>query len=106
MATILPDIEKTVGRFIRLVSKEKRLLTVFVYGSHAKGSANKWSDIDLAVISNDFADDLFEERIRLMKLALEIDGRIEPVPFRPEDFNGADPLVDEIRKSGVQIVLS
>ena len=105
MATILPDIEKVVGRFIKLVSKEKRLLTVFVYGSHAKGSAGKWSDIDLAVVSNDFEEDLFEERIRLMKLAQEIDERIEPVPFRPEDFIGADPLVNEIRKSGVQIGL-
>jgi uncharacterized protein len=105
MATILPDIEKAVKKFINLVSKEKHLLMVFVYGSHAKGLAGKWSDIDLAVVSDDFAEDLFEERKRLMRLALEIDERIEPVPFRPEDFNGTDPLVNEIRKSGVEMGL-
>ncbi|GAB4419553.1 MAG: hypothetical protein OHK0032_15430 [Thermodesulfovibrionales bacterium] len=34
--------------------------------------------------------DRFEERIRLMKLASEIDTRIEPAPFRPDTFVDED----------------
>lgn len=104
MATITPEIEAVIRRFIDLVQRENRILKIFLYGSHAKGFASKWSDIDLAVVSPDFSEDLFEERIRLMKLGLGVDERIEPVPFRPEDFDDNDPLVHEIRKSGVEVI--
>ncbi len=103
MVTITPEIEGIIHRFIALVQKERRILKVFLYGSHAKGIAGEWSDIDLAVVSPDFSEDLFEERIRLMKLSLGIDKRIEPSPFRPEDFNENNPLVNEINKSGIEI---
>ena len=103
MASISPEIEGIVHRFIALIQKEILILRVFLYGSHAKGIAGKWSDIDLAVVSPDFSEDLFEERIKLMKLALGIDDRIEPNPFRPEDFNQNNPLVNEISKSGIEI---
>jgi hypothetical protein len=38
-----------------------------------------------------------------MKLAADVDERIEPNPFRPGDFNENDPLVREINRSGVEI---
>ena len=103
MASISPEIEEIIHKFIALIQKETRLLKVFLYGSHAKGIAGKWSDIDLAVVSPDFSEDLFEERIKLMKLALGVDDRIEPSPFRPEDFNQNNPLVHEISESGIEI---
>ena len=103
MALVPSKIQESVQRFIALVQKERRVLRVFLFGSYAKGIAGKWSDIDLAVVSPDFSEDLFEERIRLMKLALVIDERIEPTPFRPEDFNENVPLVNEINESGIEI---
>ena len=87
------------------MSKEKHILKAYLYGSYAKGVAGQWSDIDLAIISPDFSEDLLEERIELMKLALRVDDRIEPSPFRPEDFTRDNPLVDEISKSGIEIPL-
>ena len=33
-----------------------------------------------------------------------IDSRIEPVPFRPEDFVDEDPLVWEVKKEGIAIM--
>jgi len=103
MAAISPEIESIIRRFISLLQKERRVSKIFLYGSYAKGIAGKWSDIDLAVISPDFSDDLFEERIRLMELGLRIDDRIEPSPFRPKDFDMNNPLVNEIHKSGIEI---
>lgn len=78
--------------------------SAYLYGSYAKGVANKWSDIDIAVISSGFTDDRFEEGVRLMKLSCDIDSRIEPVAFRPEDFVDEDPLVWEIKKEGIVIM--
>ncbi len=103
MAAISSEIEAIIRRFITLLQKERRISRVFLYGSHAKGIAGEWSDIDLAVVSPDFSEDLFEERVGLMRLSLHIDERIEPSPFRPEDFNENDPLVSEINESGIEI---
>mgnify|MGYP002642278824 CR=1 FL=1 len=72
-----------------------------IYGSYSKGNANEWSDIDVAVISPDFSEDMFDERLKLMKIAANIDDRIEPHPFRVEDFDKSNPLVSEIKKYGI-----
>jgi uncharacterized protein len=43
------------------------------------------------------------ERLALMRLAAEIDDRIEPWPFRPESFDANNPLAHEIRQTGVEV---
>ncbi len=103
MAAIPASVKRSIEEFILLVRGEIRVDAVYLYGSHAKGTAREWSDIDLAVISPDFSQDLFEERIRLMKLALRVDDRLEPCPFHPEEFNLNHPLVSEIQRSGIQL---
>jgi uncharacterized protein len=103
MDTISTAEVTNVQRFLEAVRKRVRVREAFVYGSYARGDQKEWSDIDLAVVSPDFSSDLFEERIALMILAAQIDDRIEPHPFRPEDFDEQDPLVDEIRRSGLRV---
>jgi len=38
-----------------------------------------------------------------MRLAAKIDDRIEPRPFRPIDFDVGEPLVSELKRTGIQI---
>ena len=104
MAERNADVRKIVQNFLDEVQHKYRIVGAYLYGSFAKGTSNKWSDIDIAIISPDFSDDLFEERLILMKLATSIDDRIEPKPFKTELFNPNDPLVDEIQKSGIQLL--
>jgi uncharacterized protein len=103
VAEIPVEIENILQKYIARVKQRKQVSKAYLYGSYAKGSAGKWSDIDIAIISPDFSDDLFDERIFLMKEALRLDDRIEPSPFRPEDFNLDNPLVNEISSSGIEI---
>ncbi len=103
MAQIPDAIAQSVEQFLRAVRDSRRVEAAYLYGSHAKGRAAEWSDIDLAVVSPDFSDDAFGERLALMQLALQIDDRIEPHPFLPEDFTINDPLVCEIRRSGIRV---
>jgi len=103
MATILPEISIIIHKYIARVRKEKQVIKAYLYGSYAKGTAGKWSDIDVAIVSPDFSEDLFEERVGLMKMAMMVDERIEPSPFRPEDFTPDNPLVNQINTSGVII---
>ena len=103
MATIPSEITECVQRFIDHLRKERHIAKAYLYGSHAKGTAGKWSDIDLAIVSPDFSEDLFSERVYLMKLALSVDDRLEPSPFRPDDFTRDNPLVNEISSTGIEL---
>ena len=104
MATIQPVVAQSIARFLADVQRRRRVVTVYLYGSQIKGTATDWSDIDLAIVSPDFAADLFQERVDLLRLAAQIDDRIEPRLFRPDDFTNNDPLVSEIRRTGVRLV--
>jgi predicted nucleotidyltransferase len=68
------------------------------------GSARPWSDIDVAVISPDFSEDLFQARIALMQWAAGVDDRIEPQPFTPDRFGPHDPPASEISRYGVRLL--
>lgn len=73
--------------------------TASVFGSWAKGTAHKESDIDVCVVSPSFGKDYIEEMVSLRKISLTVDSRIEPIPFTPADL--ADPystLSSQIRK--------
>jgi predicted nucleotidyltransferase len=104
MAAGSQHLEKIVQNFLDEIQKLYRVDSAYLFGSYAKGTSNQWSDIDLAIISSDFSEDLYEERLFLMRLAAEIDDRIEPKPFRPETFTTIEPLVDEIKKNGLKLV--
>ncbi len=90
-----------IKKFIDYLKKEGiKINKVYLYGSYASKESDEFSDIDIAVVSPDFTENRYKERLRLMKIASKIDKRIEPVPFRPEDFNDNDPLVWEIKNKG------
>jgi len=81
-----------------------RVDQIVLFGSYAKGDANEWSDIDIAVISPDFGDDYCADRVRLMKLARKASNIIEPHPLHPDDLNDRwSTLSAEIRSHGVQV---
>jgi len=105
MVQINDAIKNSIQLFItKLIDKGIRINAVYLFGSYAKSKEHEWSDIDVAVISPDFTDSRLEERIRLTIIANEIDSRIEPVPFRPNTFVSDDPLVWEIKTTGIPIM--
>ncbi len=44
------------------------------------------------------------ECLDLMRQAAQIDDRMQPHSFPPEDFNASHPLAAEIRQTGVRVV--
>jgi len=103
MARIPDAIVQSIQQFMIAVQRRQQVEAVYLYGSYVKGVATEWSDIDLAIVSPDFSDDLFQEQLALMRLAAAIDDRIEPRPFAPEDFNINEPLVNEIQRTGISL---
>jgi predicted nucleotidyltransferase len=77
---------------------------LYLFGSHIKGKAKKWSDIDVAVVSDYLNSKYNEGRFLLWKLTRGIDLRIEPHGFTPKTWNDpSDPLVHEIKTTGLRI---
>ncbi len=74
----------------------------FLYGSYAKGTFHKYSDIDLAIVLKEIKD-YYVMQLKLMKLTINIDTIIEPHPFAKEDFNMENPSAIEVLKTGIEI---
>ncbi|MCI4626360.1 MAG: nucleotidyltransferase domain-containing protein [Candidatus Magnetoovum sp. WYHC-5] len=105
MAQINALIINEINQFLsKTIEEGINIISAYLFGSFAKGNENNWSDIDIAIISSDISDDRIKERTRLMLIAADIDHRLEPVPFRPEDFVDENPLVWEIKKYGIQLL--
>ena len=104
MATTSDKIIAIVRRYV--AELEKNQITIrdaIIFGSHIKGTAKEWSDIDVALVSPAFTGDRFDDRRRIVPLRRKIDNRIEPIPFRPEDFDNGETLAEEIKKTGMRL---
>ena len=97
---IISKVQKTIGL---LHNNNIFIKEAYLFGSYATGSEHEWSDIDLALVSADFSEDRYKERLRVMKIINSIDNRIEPAPYNPEQFIETDPLVWEIKNHGIEI---
>jgi len=99
---ILDKVRKYIAELRKnRITVERAIL----FGSLARGGFRPGSDIDLAIISKDFVGIRFYDRGRLVPFRRDIDVRIEPIPFRPEDFTKADPLAAEVMATGEEIEL-
>jgi predicted nucleotidyltransferase len=77
-----------------------------IFGSQATGSADRWSDIDLLVVSPRFDGPRNRQDINLLwRIAARIDSRIEPIPCgeRQWEEDQASPIVEIARREGLQV---
>ena len=97
---------KIVRKYVAKLKKEKfPFSSVYLFGSRVKGSYHKDSDIDGPDISTKFKNRFGRNSLKLWEFRRAIDYRIEPHGFTKEDFkNLADPLVYEIRKTGIKVI--
>lgn len=97
-------IKEKVKKYIEVLKRYKiNVKEAYIYGSYAKGRANKWSDIDLCIISDDISAGNFEDEFKLQKLRRKVSLEIEPVGYSSKEFFPEDPLVYEILKTGVRV---
>ena len=103
-------IDTTVAKeraenFVRYL-KEKRRLDVteaYLFGSYAKGTQRKWSDIDVCIISPYFKNRDAISYLWHNRRDEDVDNQIEPVGFNEEEFSEDWPLVREIKQKGIRI---
>jgi len=74
---------------------------IFLYGSHAKGTATKNSDIDIAVIVDDISGDYLSAVSLLWKLSRTVNEDIEPVLLTSSDAESG--FLRTVRETGVAV---
>ena len=104
----MAEIDARVLTKVRLYLEKLRkngitISKAYIFGSYVTGQTDRWSDIDIAIVSPQLGEDRFEERVKLTQLAISVDDRLEPLPFNPETFIDEDPLVKKITNEGLAV---
>ena len=77
---------------------------VLVYGSVAHGTSTEDSDLDIAVICAPFRETRHDENMVLRTVRSDIDLRISPYCFHPDDFHKEwFGLAQEVERTGVEV---
>jgi len=100
------EVKKIISKYAKaLLDKKYSYSKIYLFGSYAKGTSHKWSDIDVAVVTNKLKRNYEKNRYTLRKVSVDVDFRLEPHGFTEKGFqNNADPLAYEIRKTGIRVV--
>ena len=105
MAGLPNRVRKIIDKYIIALNKENfQIQSVFLFGSYANGTNSKWSDIDLAIVSNVFEGIRIKDRSKIRRITLGISSDIEVLPFNPKGFTKENPLVKEIFETGIKIL--
>ena len=89
-------------QFAKLVKSELDAdAVVYLFGSCARNDANERSDIDIAVVSRLFGNDISEDYGRLAVLAHHVNPDIEAHPIVIEDWIDTTPFTSEVKRDGV-----
>ena len=81
------------------------LRTVILYGSFAKGTQHEWSDIDVALVADEFTGWVFDDHKLFPYFGFKSPyTRIETKTYPTAYFLKSDPFIEEIKKDGIVIL--
>jgi len=82
-----------------------KLKKVILYGSFAKGTQHEWSDIDVALVADEFIGFSFIDKDKFPSIGIKKPySRIETKTYNTNYFNESDPFIEEIKKTGIEII--
>lgn len=81
------------------------LRRAILFGSYAKNTQHKWSDVDLALVADEFRGIDYYDVGLISKILIKYPTLlIQPRTYNPSQFSPKkDPLVKEILKDGIEI---
>jgi predicted nucleotidyltransferase len=80
------------------------LRMVILYGSFAKGMQHEWSDIDVALVADEFTGFSFDDKKLFPYIGKDPYIRIETKTYPTDYFRKSDPFIEEIKKDGIVIL--
>lgn len=105
MAFRRDKIVDEIKNLIKILKKNGiNISAAYLFGSYARGNANEWSDIDVALVSDNFSGVRFYDIEKLISVLKKYNDFIEFYPFKKEDFNPDNDLfIKEIISTGIRI---
>lgn len=98
-------VQRSIESYIRVLKEDELPIKhVYLFGSYAKGKAKAWSDIDLCIVSPHFKDPWHALQYLWSKRIEDTGTTIEPIGFSPKDFSQKSPLIEEVKKSGIEMM--
>jgi len=97
---------KTVRNYAKEINKAGvDLRKVILFGSFAKGTQHEWSDIDVALVADNFSGVGFLDRQCFSGIGIKKPYiRIEPITYQTDYFHESDPFIEEIKNTGIEII--
>lgn len=106
-------VKKTIKKEIKKITSAYRtklenagipVERIVLFGSYARGTERKDSDIDICIVSPVLGKDEMKELGRLSFLKWKLDNRIEAHPVSSRDYKRiATPFIFEVRKYGIEM---
>jgi uncharacterized protein len=98
------DVKKQVKEFIKDIKSKIHVNSAYLFGSYVTGKNNRYSDIDVAIVSNDFSGFKFKDRQKINPYILEHNINIEVHPFTLKELKEKTPFLQAIIASGKRII--
>ena len=95
------EIARSYAQKIRSILDNKAI--IYLFGSTARNEANKNSDIDIAVVSELFNDDVAGDFTKVNLLAYEVDMRINAQAVAYTDWKQSNPFIINIKRNGIEV---
>jgi predicted nucleotidyltransferase len=95
-------VVKLINRF-RQEIQDRGIIAqkIILYGSHASGTSAAVSDIDVVIISDDFAGKGYWERIDILTdVIYAMSAPLEAVAMTPEEWNRGDSFIADFARHG------
>ena len=97
-------IKDIVLKYVKVICEQYKVEAIILFGSYAKGTEHEDSDIDIAIVIDEFKDNIIDEEVEFMKMRKKIDYRIEPHIIRVQDYkNISTPFIQEVIDTGIKV---
>jgi predicted nucleotidyltransferase len=107
MVEIPDSVKAKIERLLSLLeAKNIKIQKAILFGSYASGTYNEWSDIDLALVSDDFSGNSFLDKLNLIDFVFASGKDLSLVTFTTQDYDDSLFARDEIEKKGIVITAS
>lgn len=102
MATQQSAINQAKQFVLEIKKTGLKIRRAFLYGSYAKNCQHKYSDIDVALVADDFIGIGFEDMKKFIGVLIKYT-LIQPKTYSTADFKKGDPFIEEIKRTGIEI---
>ena len=98
------DIADIVHAVVRELEPKIRVAKVILFGSYASNTQERWSDIDIAIISASLSSVPMWRRQEILAESLpSADVRLSPIGYAPEEISHPTLFLREILRTGTVV---